>query len=159
VIYSQGQSMAHAIKLRADRLSLQSSACRQALRVVGDRAGCCVSASPSCCHVLSMLHPVRLAYQPPANSTFLLEQTSHQQPASSTLLSEQTSISHQPPANQPRAAQKFIYVQARRLVRVRPRFSWIMFSCSPTEPHRIPSTAACGEQLGVRVHHVHYGPA
>jgi hypothetical protein len=43
--------------------------------------------------------PVRLAYQPPANSTFLLEQTSHQQPASSTLLSEQTSTSHQPPAN------------------------------------------------------------
>jgi hypothetical protein len=43
--------------------------------------------------------PVRLAYQPPANSTFLSEQTSHQQPASSTLLSEQTSTSHQPPAN------------------------------------------------------------
>jgi hypothetical protein len=40
--------------------------------------------------------PVRLAYQPPASSTFLSEQTSHQQPASSTLLSEQTSISHQP---------------------------------------------------------------
>jgi hypothetical protein len=37
-----------------------------------------------------------LAYQPPANSTFLSEQTSHQQPASSTLLSEQTSTSHQP---------------------------------------------------------------
>jgi hypothetical protein len=29
-----------------------------------------------------------LAYQSPANSTFLLEQTSHQQPASSTFLSE-----------------------------------------------------------------------
>jgi hypothetical protein len=43
--------------------------------------------------------PVRLAYQPPANSTFLSEQTSHQQSASSTLLSEQTSTSHQPPAN------------------------------------------------------------
>jgi hypothetical protein len=41
---------------------------------------------------------VRLAYQPPANSTFLSEQTSHQQPASSTFLSEQTSTSHQPPA-------------------------------------------------------------
>jgi hypothetical protein len=40
-----------------------------------------------------------LAYQPPASSTFLSEQTSHQQPASSTLLSEQTSTSHQPPAN------------------------------------------------------------
>jgi hypothetical protein len=37
-----------------------------------------------------------LAYQPPASSTFLSEQTSHQQPASSTFLSEQTS--HQPPA-------------------------------------------------------------
>jgi hypothetical protein len=43
--------------------------------------------------------PVRLAYQPPASSTFLSQQTSHQQPASSTLLSEQTSTSHQPPAN------------------------------------------------------------
>jgi hypothetical protein len=43
--------------------------------------------------------PVRLAYQPPASSTFLSEQISHQQPASSTLLSEQTSTSHQPPAN------------------------------------------------------------
>jgi hypothetical protein len=43
--------------------------------------------------------PVRLAYQPPASSTFLSEQTSHQQPANSTLLSEQTSTSHQPPAN------------------------------------------------------------
>jgi hypothetical protein len=40
--------------------------------------------------------PVRLAYQPPASSTFLSQQTSHQQPASSTLLSEQTSNSHQP---------------------------------------------------------------
>jgi hypothetical protein len=45
------------------------------------------------------IRPVRLAYQPPASSTFLSQQTSHQQPASSTLLSEQTSTSHQPPAN------------------------------------------------------------
>jgi hypothetical protein len=36
-----------------------------------------------------------LAYQPPANSTFLSEQTSHHQPVSSTFLSEQTSTSHQ----------------------------------------------------------------
>jgi hypothetical protein len=42
---------------------------------------------------------VRLAYQPPANSTFLSEQTSHQQLASRTFLSEQISTSHQPPAN------------------------------------------------------------
>jgi hypothetical protein len=41
--------------------------------------------------------PVRLAYQPPASSTFLSEQTSHQQPASSTFLSEQ--ISHHQPAS------------------------------------------------------------
>jgi exonuclease III len=34
-----------------------------------------------------------LAYQPPANSTFLSDQTSQQQPASSTFLSEQTSTS------------------------------------------------------------------
>jgi hypothetical protein len=45
------------------------------------------------------IRPVRLAYQPPASSTFLSQQTSHQQPASSTLRSEQTSTSHQPPAN------------------------------------------------------------
>jgi hypothetical protein len=45
------------------------------------------------------LKPVRLAYQAPASSTFLSEQTSHQQPASSTFLSEQTSTSHQTPAN------------------------------------------------------------
>jgi hypothetical protein len=43
-------------------------------------------------------HPVLLAYQPPASSIFISEQTSHQQPASSTFLSEQTSTSHQPPA-------------------------------------------------------------
>jgi hypothetical protein len=43
--------------------------------------------------------PVHLAYQPPASSTFLSDQTSHQQPTSSTFLSEQTSTSHQPPAN------------------------------------------------------------
>jgi hypothetical protein len=49
--------------------------------------------------LLSLHRPVRLAYQPPANSTFLSEQTSHQQPASSTLISEQTSTSHQPPAD------------------------------------------------------------
>jgi hypothetical protein len=42
--------------------------------------------------------PVRLAYQPPASSTFLSEQTSHQQLASSAFLSEQISTSHQPPA-------------------------------------------------------------
>jgi hypothetical protein len=40
--------------------------------------------------------PVRLAYQPPASSTFLSEQTSQQQPANNTFLSEQTSTSHQP---------------------------------------------------------------
>jgi hypothetical protein len=42
--------------------------------------------------------PVRSAYQPPASSTFLSEQTSHQQSDSSTFLSEQISTSHQPPA-------------------------------------------------------------
>jgi hypothetical protein len=43
-----------------------------------------------------IIHPVRLPYQPPANSTFLSKQTSHQQPASNTFLSELTSISHRP---------------------------------------------------------------
>jgi hypothetical protein len=40
----------------------------------------------------------RHVYQPPANSTFLSEQTSHQQSANSTFLSEQISTSHEPPA-------------------------------------------------------------
>jgi hypothetical protein len=39
---------------------------------------------------------VRLAYQPPASTTFISEQTSHRQPANSTFLSEQISTSHQP---------------------------------------------------------------
>jgi hypothetical protein len=47
----------------------------------------------------SHYRPVRLAYQPPASSTFLSEQISHQQPANSTFLSEQISTSHQSPAN------------------------------------------------------------
>jgi hypothetical protein len=46
------------------------------------------------------MRPVRLAYQPPASSTFLSEQISHQQPANSTFLSEQTSTSHQPQPNE-----------------------------------------------------------
>jgi hypothetical protein len=41
---------------------------------------------------------VRLAYQPPANSTFLSEQTDHQQSANSIFFSEEISTSHQPPA-------------------------------------------------------------
>jgi hypothetical protein len=44
--------------------------------------------------------PVRLAYQPPASSTFLSEQTSHQQPDSSIFLSQQISISHQHQPNE-----------------------------------------------------------
>jgi hypothetical protein len=48
--------------------------------------------------IASTIHPVRLAYQPPANSTFLSEQTNHQQTASSTFLLDKPSpaISHQP---------------------------------------------------------------
>jgi hypothetical protein len=49
-------------------------------------------------HKFGSSQPVHLAYQPPANSTFLSEQTSHQQPASGTFLSEQTSTSHPSPA-------------------------------------------------------------
>jgi hypothetical protein len=50
-----------------------------------------------------------LAYQPPANSTFLSEQTSHQQSASSTFLSEQISTSHQPPAKRQGDSSMNIY--------------------------------------------------
>jgi hypothetical protein len=53
----------------------------------------------SCNVVLPDNRPVRLAYQPPASSTFLSEEISHQQPANSTFLSKQISTSHQPPAN------------------------------------------------------------
>jgi hypothetical protein len=42
------------------------------------------------------LHHVRSAYQPPASSAFLSEQTSHQQSANNTILLEQISTSHQP---------------------------------------------------------------
>jgi hypothetical protein len=56
---------------------------------------------------LLLYSPVRLAYRPPANSTFLSEQTSHQQPASSTFLSEQISVSHQPPAKRTGRPEKF----------------------------------------------------
>jgi hypothetical protein len=42
--------------------------------------------------------PLRVAYQPPASSSFLSEQTSHQQPASSTFLLEQINTCHKPPA-------------------------------------------------------------
>jgi hypothetical protein len=67
-------------------------------------------------HVI--LCAVRLAYQPPASSTFLSEQTSHHQPASSTFLSEQISTSHQPPAKRT--------------------------GYSSTRPHRAPSLCICG---------------
>jgi hypothetical protein len=50
-----------------------------------------------------------LAYQPPVNSIFLSEQTSHQQPGNIIFLSEQISTSHQPPAN--RTGYKFTKVE------------------------------------------------
>jgi hypothetical protein len=42
---------------------------------------------------LSSLRPVRLAYQPPDNSTCLSEQLRHQQPANNNFLSERISTS------------------------------------------------------------------
>jgi hypothetical protein len=56
-----------------------------------DRMGCV-----GACGLRALQH-VRSAYQPPANSTFLSEQTSHRQSASSTFLSEQISTSHRGP--------------------------------------------------------------
>jgi hypothetical protein len=66
-----------------------------------------------------------LAYQPPANNTFISEQTSHQQPASSTSLSEQTSTSHQPPAKPspaishqpPATSQQYFSLRIARLIK------------------------------------------
>jgi hypothetical protein len=46
-------------------------------------------------HPLASLGHIRLSYQPPANSTFLSEETNHQQSASSTFFSKQISTSHQ----------------------------------------------------------------
>jgi hypothetical protein len=47
---------------------------------------------------LHIIRHVCLAYQSPASSTFLSEQTSHQQPTNSIFLSEQSApaINHQP---------------------------------------------------------------
>jgi hypothetical protein len=45
---------------------------------------------------LMVVRPVRLAYQPPASSTFLSDQTSHEQPTSRTFLRP----------NQPRATSQ-----------------------------------------------------
>jgi hypothetical protein len=69
-----------------------------------------ISLSPIDCLVLILpkdasffrqhiFRPVRLAYQPPANSTFLSEQTSHQQPArTSQQYSSLRTNQHQPSA-------------------------------------------------------------
>jgi hypothetical protein len=54
-------------------------------------------------HQRKKMRPIRLANRPPANSTFLSQQTSHQQSANITFLSEQISTSHQPPAKPTRA--------------------------------------------------------
>jgi hypothetical protein len=59
---------------------------------------------------MSNLHPIRLAYQPPASSTFISEQTSHQQPASSSFFSKQISTSRQPPANKHAARLGFFHL-------------------------------------------------
>jgi hypothetical protein len=50
--------------------------------------------SRSFSHIRQANSPVRFAYQPPANSTFLSERISHQQPASSTFLLEQMSTNY-----------------------------------------------------------------
>jgi hypothetical protein len=55
--------------------------------------------------------PYLLAYQPPANNTFLSDQTSHQQPVSGTFLSKQTSISRPAPAK--RTGRKLINLPAK----------------------------------------------
>jgi hypothetical protein len=55
-------------------------------------------------------HPVRLAYQPPANSTLLSEQTRHQQPArTSQQYSSLRTNQHQPSAtSQPNRLKIYI---------------------------------------------------
>jgi hypothetical protein len=53
-----------------------------------------VCRAPRSVRTAKEMRPDRLAYQPPASSSFLSQQTSHQQPVSSTFLSEQISTSH-----------------------------------------------------------------
>jgi hypothetical protein len=66
--------------------------------VVGQGGGAALLRELGRCGRMDKKRPVRLAYQPPASSTFLSEQTRHQQPTNSTFLSEQISTSDQPPA-------------------------------------------------------------
>jgi hypothetical protein len=62
------------------------------------RAAHCQQLLVPTCACVPCYRPVRLAYQSPASSTFISEQTSHHQPANSILLSEQTSTNHHQPA-------------------------------------------------------------
>jgi hypothetical protein len=100
VLVGEGYQVQLGLNFRDKRAPLVPSGITKVLRTETKGDG-----SPAPAHTPLVLvgntnrRPVRLAYQPPASSTFLSEQTSHQQPASSTLLSEQTSTSHQPPAN------------------------------------------------------------
>jgi hypothetical protein len=88
--------------VRATKIEMPGVHCHSACQPIEELAtepaavvACMICDSPSIPAMLDM-RPVRLAYQPPASSTFLSEQTSHQQPANNTFLSEQTSTSHQP---------------------------------------------------------------
>jgi hypothetical protein len=72
---------------------------------------------PRLCCIWHWLHrPVRLAYQPPANSTFLSEQTSHQQPArTSQQYSSLRTNQHQPSAtSQPNVRSPGRYLSTPR---------------------------------------------
>jgi hypothetical protein len=82
-------------------------------------------------------HPVRLAYQPPASSTFLSEQTSHQQPANSTFLSQQISTSHQPPAKRTGC----LFVDYQVLI-VNSMVQWNLYSCLRDSAGRLPFTCS-----------------
>jgi hypothetical protein len=61
------------------------------------------------------MQPVRLAYQLPANNTFLSEQTSHYQPVSSTFLS--VSISNQLPAKRTGRCTVVVQLTSQRVGR------------------------------------------
>jgi hypothetical protein len=84
---------------------------------------------------ISDMRPVCLAYQPPANSTFLSEQTSHQQPArTSQQYSSLRTNQHQPSAtSQPnrlqldRIKQHGTYIPATGFYKAEKKITHVLF--------------------------------
>jgi hypothetical protein len=76
----------------------------------------------------SNLRPLRMAYQPPASSTFHSEQTSHQQSANNICLSKQISINHQQPAKRTGCSTEMFWWAYVRRFRSK-ALTWTRVSC------------------------------